>query len=153
MVVEPEGVDPSTLHTSSSRSPRPKRVQAPFEEIPDTHKYAGKRTGRALRSVKPPAAARQLVGRAAVGDSGLLRILAEFLHIARPVVYCEPPGPATGSWSCSCAFALTPLLCVLSCSGSIFGVQATLVGTMADMTSASYCALLFPSHLAPQGLA
>ena len=96
MVVEPEGVDPSTLHTSSSRSPRPKRVQAPFEEIPDTHKYAGKRTGRALRSVKPPAAARQLVGRAAVGDSGLLRILAEFLHIARPVVYCEPPGPATG---------------------------------------------------------
>jgi hypothetical protein len=59
MVVEPEGIDPSSLNGNTPGSRRTPcssgGVGTPFEEIAETHKFAGKRTGAFLARPLPAA--------------------------------------------------------------------------------------------------
>ena len=76
MVLEPDGVDPSSLNGSASPL-----GHNTFQGI-QANRFSGRRSGRMLRSVRPTQSVRS--------DLMCVRMLtAEALHIARPVVYCK----------------------------------------------------------------
>ena len=90
MVLEPEGVDISSL--GSAPAGRQPHASQPLE-LTEIHQFTGRRSGRKLRSMRSVGPQQSIIPPVIIPSEyrrlGLGGIVAEYLHILRPVVYSD----------------------------------------------------------------